>query len=98
MVEGTLLDAILCDFGDIFQDVGKKLARDGPSIKCAECIEYPAFDALDLRKAAAAAARRIVQNGEISYGVPDERHPVIVQVGHQDFRRTGGGRRCGFYE
>src|ERR1700730_14371952 len=76
----------------------KKLPRNGPSIECPECVQGPAFDPLNLGKAPAATARRVVQNGEISDGVPDEGHPVIVQVRHQHFRGTGRGRRRGFYE
>ena len=53
-IDALLLDAILRELRDVLQQMRKELARNGPAVGRAQCVEDAALDGFEPRKAAAA--------------------------------------------
>src|SRR5262245_59518631 len=81
----VLMDLHLSEAGAMSDDVGgEEHAGDKPAITADEEIGDTTLDAAEPRQGAATRTGALLPRADIADAIPDQRHRMIEQVGHED--------------
>src|SRR5262249_47189988 len=84
LVALLLNDLVPADPGKLLQEMRKELSGDHPTAGSADQIERTALHYIQERQPSPASTVMPFPRSRVADSVPDERHPVIVEIREQD--------------